>query len=280
MESIGGRGITAAAATLTFALIGGTGGTVMAQDEPGIEVPAGLSVSGSVGTEVSTHFVSYGTDVWGAGGDWSRPSVFAFSEVSLDFDAFDVTTGVWFDLNDRVDSPIGGPVQEVDWYVGVGFDIDRFRVDVVYQAWFYGSQTEEIFDVSLGFDDTGLIFEDFAFNPTLVAHTRLAGGTGTEGTALVFGIEPAFTFMEESDYPLTVSIPAEVAFGVNDFYATNGYGYTAVGATASTPLAFIPQEFGQWSAAANLTYYWTDDEAIGNPRSDFLTGLVGVYLNF
>ncbi|MFA9479447.1 hypothetical protein ACERK3_14250 [Phycisphaerales bacterium AB-hyl4] len=283
MHRIQGRGHIAAAAALATAITGGAAATAVAQDDPGIAVPDGLRVSGALGTEVSSHFISYGTDVWGAGSSWSRPSVFAFSEVSIDFDYFDVTTGVWFDIRESDRGPLGGPINEVDWYLGIGKNIDRFRVDLVYQAWFYTDEgTEEVFDVVLGFDDSDLLFEGFAFNPSLIAHTRLHGPDPdfTGGTVFVFGIEPEYTVMPDGDFPVTFSLPAEVAFGIDGFYADNGFGYAALGVSAGMPLTFIPADYGSWSLGANLTYYWTDADAIGNPRSDFLTGLVGLYLDF
>lgn len=276
-----GCGCVATVAALGAVLMGGP---ATAQDEPGIETPDSLSVSGAVGVEVASHFVLYGADVWGAGSSWSRPSVFAFNEVSFDFDLFDVTTGVWGELRESDTGPLGGPISEIDWYIGTGFDIDRLRVDLVYQAWMYPiddeGQTEHVFDVVLGFDDSDLIFEGFALNPAVVAHTRLSGGGAESGTVFVFGVEPEHTFLAESDYPITLSVPGEVAFGVDDFYEENGFGYAALGLSAGVPLAFVPADYGEWGLGANLTYYWTDDEAIGNPQSDFLTGLVGVYLDF
>ena len=263
-------------------LLAATAGLTLASTTLGDD--ASSRVSGNIGAEVSTHFVSYGTDVHGQGGKWSRPSVFAWSEVSIDFDHFDVTTGVWFDLRRDHEGPmsrgpLGGPIHEVDWYVGVGTDVQRVRMDVIYQAWMYDNQTEDILDVVVAFDDSDLIIEGFALNPSVVAHTRLSGGTGTGGTVFVLGVEPGYDF-DLGDYEISLSVPASIAFGVDDFYMEDGYGYASVGLAAAMPMTFIPAEYGEWELTASTIYYFTDSDAIGNPRDNFITGAVGVAMSF
>ncbi|MEX0886933.1 MAG: hypothetical protein WD009_10890 [Phycisphaeraceae bacterium] len=232
------------------------------------------NVSGSAGAEVSTHFVLYGTDVWAQGENWSRPSVFAWTDVTLDFGAFDVTNGVWFELRDQT-GPLGGAIQEVDWYIGAGKSFGRVRADVTFQAWHYGP-VENVLDVAIGFDDSDLLFEGFALNPSVVAHTRLSAG---QGTVFVFGIEPGWA-IDLGAQPVSLSIPASIAFGVDDFFMEDGYGYASVGLAAGLPLTFIPEEYGAWELTASTTYYFTDEDALGNPEDNFLTGAVGVGMSF
>ncbi len=238
---------------------------------------ASSRVSGNIGTEISTHFVSYGTDVHGQGGNWSRPSVFAWSEVTIDFGQFDATTGVWFDLRDET-GPLGGAIQEVDWYIGAGTDIDRVRVDVVFQAWHY-QPVENVLDVVVAFDDSDMIIEGFALNPSVVAHTRLSGGTGTGGTVFVLGVAPGYDF-DLGDHEISLAVPANIAFGVDNFFADNGYGYASIGLAAAMPMTFIPPEYGEWELTASTIYYFTDSDAVGNPRDNFITGAIGVAMSF
>src|SRR5690606_15299614 len=99
------------------------------------------------------------------------------------------------------------------------------------------------------------------------AHFRIDGNGGQEeAEAFVFSIAPSFQ-LTEGDYALTLTIPASVAFFTDEFQGgDDGFGYASIGATLGVPLAFIPAEYGEWSAAFNLTYYFTDDDAIpGNP---------------
>lgn len=268
----------------------GTSGGVFAQEAVDVVEEAEDKVSGTIGADLATHFVSYGTDVWGAGSDWNDPSVFVWGEVAWDFDLFTLTGGVWSDINNNVDSAIGGQIQEIDVYIGVGFDWEKFSFGVTLQEWYYNSITEHILDFSVAYDDTGLLWDDFAFNPSLVWHNRTGGEGLEEGSALVLGIEPSFTVLDSEDYPVTLSIPVAVGLnapsitGDDEFYGDDAdsfdWAYASVGATLGVPLAFIPAEYGDWSAAANATYYFTDDDTVGNPRDNFLTGMLSLSMGF
>ena len=242
----------------------GLASATIAQDAP--------RVFGALGTEASTHFVLYGEDLHAQGGNWSRPSVFAFTELGLDFQSFDVATGVWFDLRDET-GPLGGAIQEVDWFITVGADFDRIRLDVAFEAWHFGI-VENVFNVAVAYDDSDMIIENFALNPSIEVHTRLSPG---QGTVFVAAIAPEF----ELDFQnLTIAIPAAIGFGVNDYYADNGYAYASVGLAAAMALDFIPAEYGDWELTASTTYYFTDSDVIGNPRDNFITGAIGLAMSF
>ena len=266
---------------------------------PGVDNPAGESVeaavegdfgpgdrvSGNVGVSYNSHFISYGLDVWGGGDDFfgSESTTFVYADVSLDFSPVTVTFGVWSDINDNVESEIGGEIQEIDVFAGVAYSIDRFTVGATYQEWYYASDEERIVDIAVEFDDTGLLFEDFALNPSFLAHLRVDGNGGQEESeAFVIGIAPEFNIIDSEDYPVTLAIPVSVAFFTDEFQGgDSGFGYVSVGAAASVPLAFIPEEFGAWSLNADVTYYHTEDDAIpGNPEDDFFTGAIGLNLAF
>lgn len=238
----------------------------------------------TIGYDYASHFVLYGADVWGGGNDFfgSESTNFVWADVEVDLAPFTLNFGAWGDVNDNADSGLGGNIQEIDVYAGLAYTIDRFTVGATYQEWYYASDTERIVDVSLSFDDSDLIFEGFAFNPAILAHFRIDGNGGQEEeSAYVFGIAPSFQ-LTEGDYALTLTIPASVAYFTEGFNGgDSGFGYASVGATLSVPLAFIPAEYGSWSAAANVTYYMTEEDAIpGNPDDDFLTGMLSVSVSF
>lgn len=244
----------------------------------------GEKIGVTIGYDYASHFVSYGADVWGAGNDFfsSEATNFVWADVAIDLEPFTINFGAWSDINDNAESGLGGSIQEVDVYVGISYTIDRFTLGAKYQEWYYGADEERIVDLSVSFDDSDLIFDGFALNPSFVAHFRVDGNGGQEEeSAYVFGIAPSFQ-LTEGDYALTLTIPASVAFFTDEFQGgDSGFGYASVGATLSVPLAFIPVEYGSWSAAANLTYYFTDEDAIpGNPDDNFLTGMLSVSVSF
>lgn len=275
---------------LAGALLLGCAGSATAQDEVEAAIEGAEDrVSGSIGVDLATHFVSYGFDVWGAGNNWNDATVFVWGEVSWDFDLFTLTGGVWSDNNNNIDSAIGGPIQEIDVYIGIGFEWEKFSFGATYQEWFYASITEHIVDLSVAYDDSDLLFDGFAFSPSIVYHNRTEAEGLDEGAVLVFGIEPSFTVVDSEDYPVTLSIPLAAAFGTysiagdNEFYDDDDefdFAYASVGATVGVPLAFIPAEYGDWAASANLTYYLTDEDEVGNPRDNFLTGMLSLSMGF
>lgn len=290
----------AAVTTLAAGQVAMAQGLPESQDivAPGVGNPSGIAteeaqapmgpgdrVSGNVGVSYNSHFISYGADIWGGGDDFfgSESTTFVFADISLDLAPFTATFGVWSDINDNVVSEIGGEIQEVDVFAGLAYTFDRFTVGATYQEWYYASDEERIVDLSIAFDDTGLLFEDFALNPSFLAHLRVDGNGGQEESeAYVLGIAPAFTILESTDFPVTLAIPASVAFFSEGFQGgDDGFGYASVGATLSTELAFIPKEFGTWTGSVNVTYFHTDEDAIpNNPDDDFLTGSVGLTLSF
>lgn len=273
-------------AATAVALLGATP-IVMAQDEVDLAASAESKVSGAVGVDYASHFVSYGVDVWGGGDDFygDDATTFVWAELSADLDPFSVTIGVWSDINDNAVSGLGGEIQEVDVYAGIGYSIDRFSFGATYQEWYYGADEERIVDLSMAFDDSDLLFDGFALNPSVVWHIRADGnGAQEEGSAIVLAIEPSFTIIESDDYPVTLSIPAGVGIFLDDDFqggTDDGYAYSYIGATVGMPLGFVPDGYGDWAVAANLTYYFTEGDAIpGNPEEDFLTGMISLSMGF
>lgn len=242
-------------------------------------------VSGVVGGDIYSHFVSYGIDVWGEGDAFSGSETFnPYAEVSIDFDTFSLTLGAWGDVNDNVESGIGGDLQEVDIYAGIGFGVDKFSFGVTYQEWIYGSQTEDILDISVGYDDTGLIADDFALSPSVVIHNRVSGDGLEEGTVIVAGVEPGFTIVDSEEFAVDMSVPVSVGFVLDDEYfiagGDDGLGFFSVGAAFGMPLDMIPSDYGSWALNAGITLYITEEDVYNNPEDTFLVYNLGLSMAF
>ena len=253
--------------------------------DEGLDDTADDRISGTVGVSYNSHFISYGADVWGGGDDFfgSESTGFVFGEFSLDVKGVTVTAGVWGDINDNVESEIGGEIQEIDVYAGLSYTIANFTLGATYQEWYYAGDEERIVDISVAYDDTGLIFDNFALNPSFLAHLRVDGNGGQEESeAFVLGISPSYTLFESTVVPTTLAIPVNVAFFTDEFQGgDSGFGYVSVGADLSADLGFIPAEYGSWTGNVGITYFHTEDDAIpGNPEDDFITGTVGLTLAF
>jgi len=247
---------------------------------------SGVNVSGVVGVDLYSHFVSYGLDVWAEGNAFSGSETFnPYIEVGLDLGSFSVATGLWGDINDNAVSGLGGDIQEVDWYVGVSTDVDKFSVGVTYQAWMYGGGTEEILDVSLGYDDSEFWGDDdFSISPSLTIHNRIASSLGQEeGTVVVAGAEFAVDALEDAGVSLGVPVAVAAVLDEDYFIAggDDGFAFFSVGLSAGYSLGeVIGAEYGDWSLNAGVTYYATEDGVYNNPEDDFLVYNVGVSMAF
>jgi hypothetical protein len=243
--------------------------------------PAGEDVvSGVLKLDFNSHFVSYGTDVWGDDDSLSDMGFNPMLELAFALPAgFTATLGTWWDVNSKGDSStsvgnIGGQLREVDVWAGLAYKYEKFTVGVTFQDWIYNSATEEILDVKFAYD--------CLLAPSLTIHNRLgAGGSGgNEGTILVLGLSHSI-----ETGPVTFSFPVNLAYFLdNDFHANStdsGFGYASVGVGAALPLSpYIGEAIGDWTLNAGLTYFFTDNEVVGNFDDDFLTSNIGLSLAF
>jgi hypothetical protein len=233
----------------------------------------GPFVSGTFSFNYNTHFISYGADVWGNGGSTFNDSLFNPSlelKFALPNDYY-MVLGTWWDVNGNIDpSAIGGRIQEVDLWTGVGKDFGFVDAKLLYQQWIYASDTEHIVDLVLGFEAP--------LNPSFTVHYRPDQGAafGDEGFFFVGGIAPGFDVG-----PVAVTIPVNVAFATDNFHGgDSGFGYASAGVQASYPLP-VPDGYGDWSLTAGYTYYHTSDDVIpNNPADDFFTGTAGISIGF
>ncbi len=292
--------VTKKALTTTLGLSLAAG--LMAQPALAQEVEADeTKISFAGGVDYNTHFVSYGFDVWGVGTDFGDDATLnPWAEVAVDFGAFSLFVGTWWDVNTNGAASIGGQIQEIDVYYGLGFDVGDFSFGVTYQDWVYAGGVETILDFSVGYDDSELWGDfmggEFALSPSLVVHNRLSStnidavpGGDENSTVLVFSIEPGFQLVDSEDYPISLSIPVSVGYFLEEGFhgaksdgtvTDDGFGYVSIGANLSMPLTFIPAEYGSWSAGAGLTYYMTDEDVIDNEDDNFLTGTIGFSVSF
>ena len=241
---------------------------------------AAENVSADVGVSYNTHFISYGVDVWGGGTDFygDRSTTFMWGDLAIKLnDALTFNLTVWSDINDNTTSAIGGHIQEVDFDPGFSYNLGKVTAGITYNAWSYAGDVEQSVDLSLAFDDTGLI-PGVTLGPKLTWHDRVSGnGAQKIGSAFVLSVGPSFPL--GSGFSLTV--PAGIAiFATDDFQGgknASGYGFSYIGGSLGYGLDFIPANIGKWSINFDLIAYFTDKKAIPhNPEQNFLTGSIGL----
>jgi hypothetical protein len=246
---------------------------------------AAENVSGDIGYYATSHFVSYGVDVWGAGDDFfgSKTTQSIYGDLAVKLSpSLTWNLGAWTDINTNVPSAIGGSLQELDINTGFSYALGGgFTAGFNYGAWVYAGDVEEILDFSLGYDDTGKIFEGVAFSPKLTWHYRASGnGAQAVGSAVVLSIGPSFPL----GGGFTLGIPAGLAFFTTDNFqggTEGGLGYGYFGGSLGVPLTFVPSSYGTLSANFDLIAYFTEKKAIPtNPQESFVTGTFNIKLAF
>ncbi|HEY5895059.1 MAG TPA: hypothetical protein VIT91_17710 [Chthoniobacterales bacterium] len=226
-------------------------------------------VSGTLTLYGSTHFFSYGADVWGAGNNWDDYLFEPTLELSLDLGkGFSFIVGTWWDVNDNDESTIGNRIQEIDVWAGIGYTTGKWSFSLLYQAWMYLDETEEIIDFKVAYDTF--------LHPSILIHGRTNSGaaSGDEGVVVVLGLSEDFAVG-----PVTFNFPLKVGFMTEDFQAGDaGFGYVTLAAEASVPVPFLP---GDWTFTAGVTGFYTNPDVVpNNPDDTFVSGSTGLTLAF
>ena len=237
---------------------------------PEAEAESASAISGSLNLDFNTNFMSYGFDVWQRG--TFKDQVFNPSfDLNFDLgDGFNAFLGTWWDVNNNASTTIGQSIQEVDVWAGVGYTWDIVSVSMTYQEWMYAGDSERILDIGIGVDTL--------LSPTLTIHNRVDGNGGQKkGTVFVLGASHSIDVG-----PVTVGASADLGLVTSGYYVqkNGGFGYFAAGLNGSIPISFIPAQLGDWSLNGGLTYYYTDDDNVGNNNDNILTGMAGISLAF
>jgi hypothetical protein len=89
-------------------------------------------------------------------------------------------------------------------------------------------------------------------------------------TELVAG--PGFTLFEDGSYPLSLSAPATLGIGVDDYYGAGSgtTGFVGLSLIGGVPLAFIPEDYGSWTFKAGVNLLLRDQAIVdrGKPFDD------------
>ncbi len=231
------------------------------------------NLTGSLGLDYNSHFMSYGANVWGSDTKDIGDDILFNPSLGLNYALSDTTGvygGIWGDINDLSDSPIADNIQEVDIWLGYYFGAGDFSFDLTFQQWYYANEVEGIFDINIGYDTK--------FAPTLTIHNRYEGvGTQEESTMFVLG----GTFYESAYKGFDYSIGANIGGSIDDYHQAGeeGYAFSSVSLGFSSPLT-IGEGLGDWDFHGALTLYHTSTETVDNPENTYLTLNLGVGMAF
>ena len=228
------------------------------------------NVTTSIGLDYNSHFMSYGANVWGTQTDDIGDEITFNPSIGFDFalsETSGIYTGVWADVNDIANpDPLGGSIQEIDYWLGYYFAAGDFTIDFTLQQWIYASEVEGIFDINIGYDAK--------ISPSLTIHNRIEGvGTQNKGTMLVLG---------GSFYSGDVfSVSANIGGSLSEYHVDGeeGYAFSSVTLGFGVPIP-VAEGYGDWDFHGGLTFYHTSTETVNNPEDTYLTLNLGVGMSF
>jgi hypothetical protein len=152
---------------------------------------------------------------------------------------------------------------EQDWYGGIQANfLDNALTTrafwIAYTSPSDAFKTVQEVDLSAALDDSQWLGA-FALKPAILFGTETENTLlGTErGQYLEVGVSPGFTLLDDETYPVTVTLPNKVGLGLDDYYDLSEsnedtFGYFSTGVKVSIPLAFIPEDYGTWSASGGV----------------------------
>jgi hypothetical protein len=177
----------------------------------------------------------------------------------------DVGMGVWnsFQSNKTLASGSGPTnLYETDYYpsVSVGWSpgITTSLTYLLYTSPNGAFSTVQQLDLGLSSDDSELL-GPFAMGPTATFSFEVDNTSfgDKEGGYFELAVAPGVTLpFPPEPYPLTLSFPLALGLSLYDYYESPGeddtFGFFSFGLNGGIPLAFIPEDFGAWSANVGI----------------------------
>jgi hypothetical protein len=210
-----------------------------------------------------------------------------------------LTAGIWNSLHTGAtgsDSPTAA--QPKVWYELDGYFklsavlLEDLTASVIYTAYMSPNNVfDTVQEVAVGFSyNDAKLLGPFALNPTVLVAFEFDGQADAgvnEGIYAQLGIAPGYTFLADTAYPLTLSVPLAVGLSLSDYYefgtgSDDTFGYFSAGATLSVPLAFIPPEFGKWVVKGGVQVLFLGDnlKAINDGDEIQVIGTVGLAFTY
>ena len=210
-----------------------------------------------------------------------------------------LTGGIWNSLHSGAtgsDSPTASDPKlwyELDGYFKLSAVLlEDWTASVIYTAYLspnnvFNSVQEIAF--GLAYNDAKLL-GPFALNPSVLVAFEFDGQADAgadKGIYAQIGIAPAYTFLADSAYPLTLAVPLAVGLSLSDYYefgtgSDDTFGYFSAGAILSVPLAFIPPEFGKWQVKGGVQVLFLGDnlKAVNDGDEIQVIGTLGLAFTY
>jgi len=212
------------------------------------------------------------------------------------FSSVDLGIGVWNSFHsNKTLSDGSGPsnLYETDIYPSLSFSFpNNLELSLIYYVYTSPNgafDTIQNFDMGLAYDDTELWGGDFSTGPSITVSFETDGTNfgDRRGSWLGLNAAPTFVAFAGDAYPLTIAVPLALGLSMSEYYEVEGegddtFGFFSFGLSASLPLAFIPQEYGAWSANAGINVLVLGDnlEEANQGDSPFPVGTGGIRMEY
>ena len=185
---------------------------------------------------------------------------------------FTVIGGVWNSINTHQDDPSVGAYNEIDPFITLDAKLGDFDLSATYVAFISPAgnfETEHNAEFALKYSDKW--FKDFAINPYAKFFWAISGDstvvTGRKGDTfdVELGVAPSYTFLKETEYPITVTVPTFITVGPENFWGGDqNFGVFNTSVNFTVPLSFIPAKYGHWHAGVGVSYYYLINDELVN----------------
>lgn len=211
---------------------------------------------------------------------------------AVDSDDFDlgVNLGTWNSIHSEStlsDGSGAGSWFENDITVELPISFGKFTITPLYYLYQYPNgafETIQEIGITLAYDDTGLISEEFSLAPYVGVYYEFDDGNGTEDTYAEVGIAPSWTPPKMGDYEIpALTFPIALGMSLDDYYVDDEgdnelFGFVTVGVTTSVPLP-VPEQWGLWTVnlGGHYQYLMADSaEAANNDSEHVFFGSIGM----
>lgn len=188
------------------------------------------------------------------------------NDISLSF-------GCWNDIWSEQDSHYAADWNELDWFVGASFKIDKsWKFTAIFTQFLSppgNFRPENNGEFTLYYDDSKWGWP-VVINPYVRAWWAISGDStvvvGKRGNTyyVEFGMTPTLDLTDNCYLPITLSAPTWISVGPANFWdgsdlARKGkhsnWGVFSTGLKGKIPLKFVPKRLGSWYIDAGVQYY-------------------------
>jgi hypothetical protein len=232
-------------------------------EEPEATGPNKGRVSFTVASDITTAYFFRGILQERNGFIWEPYAEMAINLFKSDgpLSSVDLGMGIWFSFqSDKTGASGSGPTNlyETDYYpsltLGWSPGLTTSLTYLIYTSPNGAFQTVQQLDLGLAFDDSPYLGA-FALNPSTTFSFEVDNTSfgDKEGGYFELALAPGVTLPFPPDpYALSLTFPLALGLSMYDYYETetsnDTFGFFSFGLNGGIPLAFIPEDFGSWTA--------------------------------